>query len=77
MPDVREAIDYGDACWAKVLVGWSDWVKQGLTEHRNWWPQLYQEWCAHRGITSDPKALAFAETYEGKRADLKTIPPSA
>jgi hypothetical protein len=77
MPNVREAIDYGDACWAKVMVGWSDWVKQGLTEHRNWWPQLYQEWCAHRGITPDPKALAFAETYEGKRADLKTIPPSA
>jgi hypothetical protein len=77
MPNVREAIDYGDACWAKVLVGWSDWIKQGLTEHRNWWPRIYQEWCAHRGITPDPKALAFAETYEGKRADLKTIPPSA
>lgn len=77
MPDARAAIDFGDACWAKVLVGWSDWKKQGLTAHRNWWPQLYQEWCEHRGTTPDSKVLAFAETYEGKRADLKTIPPSA
>jgi hypothetical protein len=77
MPSVREAIDYGDACWAKVLVGWSDWIKQGLTEHRNWWPQLYQEWCALHNITPDPKALAYAETYEAKRADLKQLAPSA
>ena len=77
MPGVREAIDYGDACWSKVLVGWGEWKEQGLTEHRNWWPDLYQAWCAKRGTTPDPRALAFCETYEGKRADLKTITPSA
>lgn len=77
MPGVREAIDYGDACWSKVLAGWSAWKEQGLTAHRNWWPDLYQAWCAKRGITPDPRALAFCETYEGKRADLKTITPSA
>jgi hypothetical protein len=74
MPDAKEAIDYGDTCWAKVLVGWSDSQKQGLNEHRNWWPELQRTWCAQRGITPDPKALAFAETYEGKRPDLKTLP---
>jgi hypothetical protein len=76
MPTAREAIAFGDACWAKVLVDWHDWKRQGLTAHRNWWPDLYQCWCNHRGITPDPRALAFAESYESKRADLKTIAPS-
>ncbi|HSH10031.1 MAG TPA: fatty acid desaturase [Oceanipulchritudo sp.] len=61
---------------AKVLVGWQDWRKQGLTEHRNWWPVLYREWCEARGREPDPGALAFSDTYEGKRADLKAIPAS-
>ncbi|NDG71189.1 MAG: hypothetical protein EBY32_07770 [Proteobacteria bacterium] len=76
MTDAKEAIDYGDTCWAKVLVGWSDSKKQGLTEHRNWWPELYRTWCAQRGITPDARAEAFAETYESKRPDLKTLPVS-
>ena len=76
MKDAKEAIDYGDTCWAKVLVGWSDSKKQGLTEHRNWWPELYRTWCAQRGITPDSRAEAFAETYESKRPDLKTLPVS-
>lgn len=74
MPTAREAIDYGDECWAKVLVGWNDWKKQGLTEHRNWWPELYRIWCEKSGRKPDPRALAFEETYEGKRSDLKTLP---
>jgi hypothetical protein len=77
MPSAKEAIDYGDECWAKVLVGWSDWKKQGLTEHRNWWPELYRTWCEKSGRKPDPQALAFEETYEGKRPDLKTLPASA
>lgn len=77
MPSAREAIDYGDECWAKVLVGWNDWKKQGLTEHRNWWPELYRIWCEKSGRKPDPRALAFEETYEGKRPDLKTLPASA
>ena len=76
MKDAKEAIDYGDTCWAKVLVGWSDSKKQGLTEHRNWWPELYRTWCAQRSITPDARAEAFAETYENKRPDLKTLPVS-
>lgn len=76
MPSAREALDYGDACWSKVLVGWADWKEQGLTRHRNWWPELYTTWCEARGIEPDARALAFADTYEGKRADLKTIPVS-
>jgi hypothetical protein len=77
MPGAREAIDFGDECWSKVLVGWREWKQKGLTEHRNWWPDLYCAWCAERGITPDPRALAYAESYEGKRADLKSLAPSA
>jgi hypothetical protein len=72
MPSASEAIAYGDKCWSKVTVGWRQWMDEGLTEHRNWWPGLYLAYCANRGIEPDPDVLAFAETYEGKRADLKT-----
>ena len=77
MPDASKAINYGDECWAKVLVGWGEFKKQGLTEHRNWWPDLYRTWCENTGRKPDSRALAFAETYEGKRPDLKTLPASA
>ena len=76
MPGVRQAVDFGDECWSKVLVGWREWKERGLTDHRNWWTELYREWCAERGITPDPRALAYEETYENKRADLKTIAPN-
>lgn len=72
MPGATEAINYGDQCWSKVTVGWRQWMEEGLTKHRNWWPDLYRSYCANRGVEPDPEVLAFHETYEGKRADLKT-----
>ncbi|MFN7141798.1 MAG: hypothetical protein ACK4UN_20960, partial [Limisphaerales bacterium] len=69
----REGVEYGDQCWSKVLMGWKQWRDEGLTEHRNWWPDLYQAACERWGVEPDPEALAFAETYEEKRADLKAI----
>ncbi len=44
--DSKEAIAWGDACWSKVMDGWEDWRRQGLTAHRNWWPEVYREACA-------------------------------
>lgn len=76
MPNAKEAIAYGDQCWSKVMMGWREWKEQGLTEHRNWWPECYRVWCEARRMEPDIHAMAFAETYEGKRADLKTIPSS-
>ena len=72
-PSLREALDYGDACWSRILSNWQTVKDQGLTEHANWWPALYRQACAARGEQPDPKVLAFSETYEGKRADLKTV----
>lgn len=73
---LNDAMAYGDACWSKVLSHWSDYRDQGLTEHANWWPDLYQVACEHWGVTPDPRALAFAETYQDTRADLKNISAS-
>jgi hypothetical protein len=72
----RAAVDYGDQCWSKVLMNWARWKEQGLTQHRNWWPEVYQEACQRWGVEPDPEVLAYSTTYEAVRADLKTISAS-
>jgi hypothetical protein len=76
-PSLKEALDYGDRCWSRILSNWHTVRDQGLTEHENWWPRIYSQACASWGEQPDPKVLAFAETYEGQRADLKTVTGSA
>jgi hypothetical protein len=71
--DRKEALDYGDVCWSRILSNWATVRDQGLTQHENWWPDLYRQACRNGGIEPDPRAVAFAETYEGQRADLKTV----
>jgi hypothetical protein len=73
MKSPAEAIAYGDSCWSKVLSGWRKWKEEGLTQHRNWWPDLYSAWCANTGRKPDPEVLAFDTSYEGQRPDLKEI----
>jgi hypothetical protein len=75
--DRKQAMDYGDQCWSKILSNWTTVRDQGLTKHENWWPAIYRQACASWGIAADPKLLAFAETYEGQRADLQTVSSSA
>jgi len=77
MPGPHAAVVYGDQCWSKVLVVWSAWRDEGLTEHRNWWPSAYLQYCEMNGVTPDPAALAYHVTYESTRADLKDISASA
>ncbi|MCX7410366.1 MAG: hypothetical protein NTZ32_20005 [Planctomycetales bacterium] len=71
--DLHEAMGYGDRCWTKVLSHWRAYVEQGLTEHHNWWPEIYEAACQRWGITPDPLALAYCTTYESIRADLADI----
>ena len=73
----KEAIEWGDRAWSKVLIGWRQWRDEGLTAHRNWWPDVYLDWCRAQGIEPDEKVLAFSTTYETQRADLKTLAGSA
>lgn len=74
---LRQALDYGDQCWSKILSNWSAVRDQGLTRHENWWPAVYTQACRSWGEEPDPAVLAYAETYEGQRADLKTVASSA
>lgn len=73
----KEALDYGDRCWSRILSNWATVQEQGLTAHENWWPSIYLQACESWGIDPDPKALAFAETYAEQRADLKAVSGSA
>jgi hypothetical protein len=73
----QAAVRYGDECWSRVLMNWENWRKQGLTQHRNWWPELYREACRRWGTEPDPKVLAYSTTYQTVRADLKELTGSA
>ncbi|MBA4063793.1 MAG: hypothetical protein C0501_08790 [Isosphaera sp.] len=70
---LKEALDYGDRAWSKILSNWAAVKDQGLTAHENWWPAVYAMACRADGVEPDPAVLAFAETYEGKRADLQRV----
>ena len=69
----KEALDYGDKCWSRILSNWQTVKEEGLTEHANWWPGVYQQACVSWGRQPDPKVMGFSETYEGARADLKSV----
>ncbi len=73
----KEALDYGDRCWTKIVSNWTAVRDQGLTAHENWWPDVYRQACKTWGIEPDPRVLAYHETYENQRADLKTVSGSA
>ncbi|QDU64096.1 hypothetical protein Pan216_49850 [Planctomycetes bacterium Pan216] len=77
MGTLNDAIDYGDRCWTQVVSDWKGYVERGLTEHRNWWPELYREACERWGTSPDPEIMNYATTYESQRADLKEIPQAS
>ncbi|MCS7045263.1 MAG: hypothetical protein NZO58_02785 [Gemmataceae bacterium] len=73
----KEALDYGDRCWTRILSNWEAVKEQGLTEHANWWPNIYRQACVTWGIEPDPKVLNYNVTYARARADLKEVASSA
>ena len=73
----KEAVEWGDRCWSKVVMGWKEWRDEGLTAHRNWWRDTYQEYCERQGLKPDAAVLAFETSYETQRADLKVFSGSA
>ena len=72
----KEALEYGDQCWSKIVSNWASVRDQGLTEHANWWPRVYNQACEAWGVEPDPAVLAYAETYESQRADFKIVAAS-
>ncbi|MDB6109263.1 MAG: hypothetical protein JWR69_1013 [Pedosphaera sp.] len=75
--NAQEAVRYGDECWSRVLLNWESWRQQGLTQHRNWWPDVYRDACQRWGVQPDPKVLAYSTSYQTVRADLKNLVGSA
>lgn len=73
----KEAVEWGDRCWSKVVMGWRQWKDEGLTEHRNWWPDLYAQYCTAQGKRPDPQVAGYDTSYETQRADLKVLSASA
>jgi hypothetical protein len=71
--NINKALEYGDQCWSRILSNWHTVKEQGLTNHDNWWPEVYRQACEAWGEQPDPKVLAYSTTYEGKRADLKEV----
>jgi hypothetical protein len=70
---LNEALAYGDECWSRILSNWRTVLEQGLTKHENWWPEIYTQACRTWGVEPDPQVLAFGTSYEGQRADLKSV----
>ena len=77
MPSSHDAIEKGDKCWARVMSNWEGLREKGLTQHRNWWPDLYAEYCKNTGTTPDPKTAQYDTSYDGIRPDLKEMSYSA
>ncbi|MGC2546371.1 MAG: hypothetical protein WA426_11040 [Silvibacterium sp.] len=69
----KQALAYGDSAWSRVLVDWAKWREEGLTKHRNWWPDVYRAACKYWGVEPEPELLAYDTTYENTRADLKQV----
>jgi len=75
--DWKKAIAYGDECWTRILSNWQSVRDRGLTQHENWWPEIYRQACAAWNETPHAAALAFAEDYSDARADRKNVATSA
>jgi hypothetical protein len=73
----KQALEYGDKCWSKILSNWTAVRDAGLTKHDNWWPAIYEQACRAWGTPPDPKVLAYNQTYEAQRADLQAVSGSA
>ncbi len=73
MPGASEAVAYGDRCWSRVLMGWEEWKRAGLTGHVNWWPEVYGHYCQVQGIEPEPAVMGYGVSYQTVRADLRDI----
>jgi hypothetical protein len=65
-----EAMDFGNKSWSKALGdAFDSFERDELTEHKNWWPEIYEQACRHWNIQPDPKVLSYATSYRESRAD--------
>ena len=71
---LKESLDYGDAAWSKILSNWATVKETGADEARELVARGVRAGVSpRRACSPTPTVLAFDETYEGKRADLKDV----
>ena len=73
----KEAMEYGDKCWAVTYQDFNTWKDQGLTEHANWWPAAYRQACAAWDCEVDSQVEGFDTSYLTSRADMKEVSADA
>jgi hypothetical protein len=71
--DPKEAVEYGDQCWSRVLMDWGKYREDGMSEHRNWWPDCYQAACEAKGEAPEETVMAYDTSYKEVRADLRNL----
>jgi hypothetical protein len=76
LEDPKQATAMGEAAWGRAVSDWHQLKSSGLTEHRNWWPDVYAQACKRWGIEPDAKALAYDKSY-GEQRENKTQPVGA
>ena len=70
----QETMEYGNKAWSRALQdSYDKFQEEGLTEHANWWPEVYKKACDHWGIEPDPEVLAYDVSYRDTRPDRKTV----
>jgi hypothetical protein len=69
-----EAMERGNKAWSEALANSYDrFEREGLSNHDNWWPEIYQNACRFWNITPDKEVLAYNTSYRNTRADRKEL----
>ena len=71
--DSQEAVEYGDECWSRDADELGELARAGPDAARNWWPELYREWCRVHGREPDPHVLGVPHQLRGSPRRLEGI----
>jgi len=61
-PDAKAAVEFGERALVfdpDPKAARRELVAKGLTQHRNWWPDVYGEWCRVHHVEPDPEVMAY------------------
>jgi hypothetical protein len=75
-PNPKDASRFGEAAWAKVPSADAEFADRSLSDHRNWWPEVYAQACRARGVEPDPEALAYPGRPTAPLPDVASIAAS-
>lgn len=69
-----ETMEQGNKAWSVALADAYDrFENEGLTQHENWWPEVYKQACKFWKIEPDESIVAYNTSYRDLRADRKEL----